>query len=908
MQRAAGDSATLGGKYGGVLRVALRGVPGPISPLASNDADTGKIVDLVYDSLARVDSTSLAVIPWVADSWNITNETWMNVTVFVKNYVKWHDGSALTLRDIKWTYNLSGYAPSYITEMLLNETANTITFCMQNPNGSFLVDGLQLKLVPYGFGNGSAPKGCGPYKFRANATGYVELETFEDYFKGRAYLDGINFTYYNQPTNRTEFAMVDLMNDTLDTIGWNLDPLEASQNVLVNGNATNLKAHNNTAEVTPPSLRQLVLGLNCGQGMYLSELAVRRAIAYATDKDALWKFNQGDTLVAKTVIPSEDFTWFNSTTASIPLDTTMANDILNQAGYYDVNFDGYRELPNGTKFFMRFLAPTSEENLQIYGFADIIQKGLDKIGLNVTLVFDTPANRTAMVNADNYDLFIGFEERLTVKPLSLFPMFYSPDIAAGSNLYNFKGAANVTNVTVRTDSATSTGMLAHTNIVGTKPIVAWRNGVLWGSAVNQTIMAYNGTDYVLLRNVSIASASVSFYKWAGGLSTLVPTTNFTLNLGTGNVSFSAGYLQAGDIVTAFYNYTTYQMLDLIAGKIQILNNFDIQNDTLTMSYSYIAFDDAVQKVWRDNSTAAVVAHYKEAQGAVADLVPVVPLLTYKFVNSYDRRVYTGWVEMLDGIHNFWSFIRVHAIMTDAALIFSASAFPGYATSGGTLSVKMRLDDENGAAVSGAHISFTPSDGFSNITDNGDGTYTATFTAPEVSEAETITTTVHAAKRSYEPVDVSMPITVHPVQCYFAIEVKFDNSTAASDTLMGVTVTVRDDTNRSLITNANVTLTISPSGVGATLDNITGVTNSAGQFKAKVNVSKVTVDTYFRVTASVSKAGYLSDSGTATLFVPKYGGEQPNNGILGLSGPSPLMVISVLGLVAVAMALARRRRR
>ena len=487
-------------------------------------------------------------------------------------------------------------------------------------------------------------------------------------------------------------------------------------------------------------------------------------------------------------------------------------------------------------------------------------------------------------------------------------MFYSLDAATGTNLYNFKGDSNVTNVTVKVDSATSVGTLPYTNVVGAKPIVAWRNGALWGSAVNQTVLSYNGTDYALLRNVSIASSNVSIYRWAGGVSNLVPTTNFTLNLATGNASFTAGYLQTGDLVTAFYNYTTYQTLNLTTGKIQILNNFDLQNDTLTMSYSYIAFDDAVLKVWNDNNTDSVVMHYKEAQGAIANLAPVVPLLTYKFVNSYDKRVYTGWVEMLGGIHNFWSFIGVHAIMNDAALIFSASAFPGYATSGGTLSVKMRLDDENGAAVSGAHITFTPSAGFSAVTDNGDGTYTATFTAPDVTEAQTITTAVHAARRSYDPVDVSMPITVHPVQRYFAIEVKFDNSTAASDTKMGLTITVRDDTNHSTIANANVTLTISPAGVGAALDNITGVTNSAGQFKAKVNISKVTVDTYFRVTASVSKASYLSDSATGTLFVPKYGGEQPNSGLLGLPGPSPLMVIGVLGVVAVAFALARRRRR
>ncbi|MEW5937411.1 MAG: ABC transporter substrate-binding protein, partial [Candidatus Thermoplasmatota archaeon] len=505
------DSTSLGGKYGGELRVALRNEPLEINPLMASTIEERQVVDLIYDSLARVDPNTLELIPWIARSWDVSVEDWMNVTVYVRDDVVWHSGATLSLQDIEYTYKIDGYAPAYITDITLNESANSITFHIEEPNGTFFTDGLLLKLVPEGFSNSSAPNGCGPYLLGEQVDGdHFTLEVFEDYFKGRTYLDSITFTYYANET----IAIREIINGTLDTIGWNLNPLAATQGVVVQGSNTSLQKDNATAEVRPPSLKMLYLGFNCKDGAPLSTIALRKAIAHAVDKVPLSEYPQqiGNARVANSIVPPEYMGWYNTSIPLYDFDQDEANSILDAARIIDYDGDGYRNLSDGTPFHLRFLVPIEDEDLANYSdfhytmAEQNIRNALDVIGLNVTIIADSAENRSAMIASDDYDIFMEFGEPLSPSPASLVPLFHSD-----GNVFNFDGMLRVENATALVNNVTNTAQLPHTH-VSSEEITAWRNGVLWGTAVNQTIMTYTGTDYALLGNVSISWANASFWR------------------------------------------------------------------------------------------------------------------------------------------------------------------------------------------------------------------------------------------------------------------------------------------------------------------------------------------------------------------------------------------------------------
>src|SRR6059036_716700 len=71
---AAATHGDLSGLYGGNLRVSVRG-PLNLNPFTATDADSWKVIPLVYDSLARIDPVTLLPSPWAASSWSVSGST-----------------------------------------------------------------------------------------------------------------------------------------------------------------------------------------------------------------------------------------------------------------------------------------------------------------------------------------------------------------------------------------------------------------------------------------------------------------------------------------------------------------------------------------------------------------------------------------------------------------------------------------------------------------------------------------------------------------------------------------------------------------------------------------------------------------------------------------------------------------
>src|SRR2546422_10717792 len=71
---AAATHGDLSGLYGGNLRVSVRNAPN-LNPFTATDADSWKVIPLVYDSLARIDPFTPLPAPWGAASWSVSGST-----------------------------------------------------------------------------------------------------------------------------------------------------------------------------------------------------------------------------------------------------------------------------------------------------------------------------------------------------------------------------------------------------------------------------------------------------------------------------------------------------------------------------------------------------------------------------------------------------------------------------------------------------------------------------------------------------------------------------------------------------------------------------------------------------------------------------------------------------------------
>src|SRR5205809_847384 len=150
------------GLYGGNLRVAVRG-PISLNPFTATDADSWKVIPLVYDSLGRIDPATLMPTPWAAASWSISGTT---LTAILRSDLTFHDNTAVRGVDIVDSYNQyknSGRAPS---DLVASSTGNMVTLSSASGGGLLFGQGLTLPIVKAG--TAANPAGSGPWTLTAS--------------------------------------------------------------------------------------------------------------------------------------------------------------------------------------------------------------------------------------------------------------------------------------------------------------------------------------------------------------------------------------------------------------------------------------------------------------------------------------------------------------------------------------------------------------------------------------------------------------------------------------------------------------------------------------------------------------------------------------------------------------------
>jgi peptide/nickel transport system substrate-binding protein len=317
--------------------------------------------------------------PYLAESWEVS-EDGLTVTLNLVKNAKFHDGAPLTSEDIAFSVEVikanhpfkSMFAP---VESVSTPDPHTAILNLSKPHPALMLamSGQLMSIIPkhiYGDGEISAVKthprnnenvvGSGPFKLVEFKNGeHIILERFDDFFiEGRPYLDKIVMRIIADPAARA----IAYENGELHMGAFEQLPRIINRLKTVEG-----------LTVTPEGYGAIGpldwLAMNTTKGP-LKDVRVRKAIAYAIDKNFIHKaLMQGTAADSKTGI-HPDSPFYNGDVDGYDLDLDKANALLDEAGF---------PMQGGSRFSLTIDFGWPDVKPQV----EYVKAALKKVGIDV---------------------------------------------------------------------------------------------------------------------------------------------------------------------------------------------------------------------------------------------------------------------------------------------------------------------------------------------------------------------------------------------------------------------------------------------------------------------------------------------------------------------------------------------
>jgi peptide/nickel transport system substrate-binding protein len=346
------------------LVMIIENSPTNLDPRVGVDAQSERIDEMLFDSLVRRDE-HFQLQPWLADSWEVPDPK--TYIFHLHHGVHFHNGQALTARDVKWTFD------SLLNGKLRTSKSSTFTavdhidapddytviFHLKEPMASLLwnVSDGAIGIVPYGSGEdfNRNPVGSGPFRFvSAQQDSEVVIERNPDYWATPAKIQRVEFRVIPDATTRA----LELRKRSADVVSNGLTP----DMVLA------LEKDDGLEVLRGPGTIYAYLALNL-RDPTLNDVRVRRALAYSIDVAPIIHYLWRDQArPADSVLPPQHWA-YDADVAKYPYDPERARKLLDEAGY---------PAKNGTRFHLAIKTSTEESTRLL---AAVLQQQLREVGI-----------------------------------------------------------------------------------------------------------------------------------------------------------------------------------------------------------------------------------------------------------------------------------------------------------------------------------------------------------------------------------------------------------------------------------------------------------------------------------------------------------------------------------------------
>ncbi len=353
----------------GYAVVGLDNGPVTLDPRYATDAIGSQIGDLLFDGLTRLDDQA-RYFPHLAADWNTPDP--LTFEFHLREGVLFHDGTPVTAADVKATFD-SVRAPDSrspkgvslaVIEAIDTPDPLTVRFHLREAFAPFL-DATTMGILPARAVATSpttaiaAPVGSGPFRLVEFAPDErVVLVRFEHYAVRPARLAGVIFKVVPDGLVR----LLEFRRGGLDLIQSAIEPDAVAW----------LRQQPHTEVLTRPGTGFQYLGLNLSDPR-LSDIRVRRAIAYALDRKALIR-----TLLRGLATPASGLLapghWaYSGDVPTYGYNPKRAAELLDEAGYPDPDGDG-----PAPRFRLSYKTTTVDLRKRI---AEAIQAQLARVGI-----------------------------------------------------------------------------------------------------------------------------------------------------------------------------------------------------------------------------------------------------------------------------------------------------------------------------------------------------------------------------------------------------------------------------------------------------------------------------------------------------------------------------------------------
>jgi len=350
------------------LVMVIESSPTNLDPRVGIDGVSERIDNLMFDDLLDRDE-HLNVVPALAERWEIPDPR--TYVFHLHPGVKFHNGAALTARDVKWTFDSLLQAKIRSTKAAAFRLVDqvearddlTVVFHLKEPFATLLwnlSDGA-MGIVPNGTLDEMSqhPIGSGPFRFvSAEPDKEVVIERNPEYWGGAARIERVRFAVVPDINTRA----LELRKGSADIV----------MNALTPDMVVTLEREPALEVLRGPGTILQYMAFNFRDPL-LKDVRVRQALAYSIDRGPILEYLwHGFAQPADSILPPESWAYTNAV-RTYHHDPQRAKDILDEAGYRPVN---------GVRFHLTMKTST-DENTRL--MVAVLQQQLREVGIQLDI-------------------------------------------------------------------------------------------------------------------------------------------------------------------------------------------------------------------------------------------------------------------------------------------------------------------------------------------------------------------------------------------------------------------------------------------------------------------------------------------------------------------------------------------